>query len=88
LLGSFIPADRQAWLEKYHVSPSQAKTELMEMLKQSDASAYTLGCAKGFAQSACEDLRRAVNGFDLNQRQSHALKALEEIAKASVARIG
>ncbi|MBU6386549.1 MAG: polyprenyl synthetase family protein [Planctomycetes bacterium] len=88
LLGNLSPADRQAWLEKYHVSPSHAKAELMEMLKQSDASAYTLGCAKGFAQSACEDLRRAVNGFDLSQRQSQALKALEEIAKASVARIG
>lgn len=88
LLGSQSSSDRQAWLENYHLNPTQAKKQLQEMLTQSDASAYTLGCAKGFAQSACEDLRRAVCDFDLNPHQQQALKALEEIAKASVARIG
>lgn len=88
LLGSLNSVDRQAWFELYNSNPQQAKSELSAKLKQSDASAYTLGCAKGFAQSACEDLRRAVSGLDLSDHQTQVLRALEEITKASVARAG
>lgn len=88
LLGSLSSVDRQAWFELYHSDAQKAKDSLQSMLKQSDASAYTLGCAKGFAQSACEDLRKAVSGLDLSDRQLQALRALEEIAKASVSRAG
>ena len=88
LLGTFNSTDRQAWFSLYNSDPQAAKAELQSLLKQSDASGYTLGCAKGFAQSACEDLRKAVGGFELSERQTQALRALEEIAKASVARAG
>lgn len=88
LLGTLNPADRQTWFERYNSDPQNAKADLQAMLKQSDASGYTLGCAKGFAQSACEDLRKAISGFDLSERQTQALRALEEIAKASVSRAG
>lgn len=88
LLGTLSPRQRQAWFEQYNSNQQQAKADLQAMLNQSDASAYTLGCAKGFAQSACEDLRRATSGLDLSDQQTQALRALEEIAKASVARAG
>jgi octaprenyl-diphosphate synthase len=88
LLGSMNSVDRQAWFETYNSNPEKAKSDLQILLKHSDASAYTLGCAKGFAQSACEDLRRAVSGLELSDRQTQALRALEEITKASVSRAG
>ena len=88
LLGGLSSESRQEWFELYNADPQQAKSELSTRLKQSDASAYTLGCAKGFAQSACEDLRRAVSGLDLSDHQTQVLRALEEITKASVSRAG
>lgn len=88
LLASMPATERQSFLASLQNTPSTAKEELKKLLAASDASEYTLNCAKQFVASAIDDLRSAIKNLTLRPSQVESLQALEQIAQASVDRRG